>query len=136
MHLSLISAGLLPLNFSISPSREALRPSDVPKSATTALISALVPGSILAFARSVPLAKLSFRRPHSPLGSAAVTAIPAAITLSERTFHSSGVKFDLSVMSIDSSFLENVTADVWGAKTHAGDLAAFEAPDWANDMTG
>src|SRR4029077_1698518 len=100
MHLSLISAGLLPLNLLLSPSRAALRPSDVPKSSTTALMRAFVPASVFAFARSVPLAKLSFSRPHSPLGSAAVIAIPAAITLSRRTFHSSEVKFDLSVMHV------------------------------------
>src|SRR4030095_8993773 len=101
MHLSLISLGLLPFNFVLSASRAAL-PSVVLKSSTTALMSALVPGLVLAFANSVPPAKLSFKRPHSPLGSAAVMAIPAAITLSNRTFHSSGVKFDLFVMSIDS----------------------------------
>src|SRR4029077_3381092 len=99
MHLSLISAGLLPLSLSFKPSRAAFRPSALPKSVTTALMSASIPGSILAFASSVPLAKLSFRRPHSPLGSAAEIAIPAAIGLSSRRFHSSGVKFDLSVMA-------------------------------------
>src|SRR5262249_30284635 len=42
----------------------------------------------------------SLRRPHRPLGSAAETAIPAIITLSRRSFHSSGVKFDLSAMGL------------------------------------
>src|SRR6516165_5537180 len=88
MHLALISAGLLPVSFSFRPSRAVLRPSEVPKSATTAFISALLS------------AKLSLRRPHRPLGSAAETAIPAIITLSRRTFHSSGVKFDLSAMGL------------------------------------
>ncbi len=37
-------------------------------------------------------------RPQSPLGSAAVTAMPAIITLSRTSFHSSGVKFDLSAI--------------------------------------
>src|SRR5262245_20584599 len=73
-----------------------LRPSAVSKSATTALISGLDPGSVLAVARAVPPAKLSLRRPERPLGSAAVTAIPATITLSRRSFNSSAVKFDLS----------------------------------------
>jgi hypothetical protein len=50
----------------------------------------------LAVISALPSAKLSFRRPHRPLGSAAETAIPAIITLSRRSFHSSGVKFDLS----------------------------------------
>src|SRR6516162_5590794 len=62
-------------------------------------MSGFVLGSILAFTSSPPSAKLSFRRPQSPLGSAAVMAIPAIVTLSRRSFHSSGVKFDLSVMS-------------------------------------
>src|SRR5262249_36762759 len=74
-----------------------VRPSAVPKSLTIALMSASVAGSILAFASSVPPAKLSFKRPHNPFGSAAVMAMLVAITLSKRSFHSSGVKFDLSV---------------------------------------
>src|SRR5262245_35754031 len=98
MHLALISPGLLPVSSFLRPSRATLRPSAVSKSATTALISGLDPGSVLAAARAVPPAKLSFRTPQSPLSSAAVTAIPAIITLSRRSFHSSGVKFDLSVM--------------------------------------
>src|SRR5262249_42715789 len=68
------------------------------KSPTMALMSGFVLGSILALTSSPPSAKLSFRRPQSPLGSEAVMAIPAIVTLSRRTFHSSGVKFDLSVM--------------------------------------
>ena len=79
---------LLPLNLVFNASRAAL-PSAVLKSSTTALMRALVPGSVFAFASAVPPAKLSFRRPHNPLGSAAVIAIPHAITLSKRTFHSS-----------------------------------------------
>src|SRR5262245_44229948 len=98
MHLALISPGLLPVSSFLRPSRVMLRPSAVSKSATTALINSFDPGSILALTSAEPLAKLSFRRPQSPLGSAAVTAIPAIITLSRRSFHSSGVKFDLSVM--------------------------------------
>src|SRR5215471_13324177 len=94
--LGLISAGLLPVSFSFRPSRAVLRPSAVSKSATTALISASAPGSNLAVISALPSAKLSFRRPHRPLGSAAETAIPAIMTLSRRSFHSSGVKFDLS----------------------------------------
>src|SRR5499427_7663615 len=100
MHLALISLGLLPVSFCFRPSRAALRPSAVSKSATTALISASAPGSNLAVISALPSAKLSFRRPHRPLGSAAETAIPAIITLSRRSFHSSGVKFDLSGMGL------------------------------------
>src|SRR5215469_12622968 len=47
------------------------------------------------------LAILSFSIPQRPLGSAAVTAMPAIITLSRRSFHSSGVKFDLSVIGVN-----------------------------------
>src|SRR5262249_30095399 len=90
----------LPVSFSFRPSRAVLRPSAVSKSATTALISASAPGSILAVISALPSAKLSFRRPHRPLGSAAETAIPAIITLSRRSFHSSWVKFDLSGMGL------------------------------------
>src|SRR5262245_42582974 len=100
MHLALISLGLLPVNLSFRPSCAVLRPSAVSKSATTALISASAPGSKLAVISALPSAKLSFRRPHRPLGSAAETAIPAIITLSKRSFHSSGVKFDLSGMGL------------------------------------
>src|SRR5262249_50418765 len=100
IHLALISEGLLPVNFCLRPSRAVLRPSVVSKSATTALISASVPGSNLAAISALPSAKLSFRRPHRPLGSAAETAIPAIITLSRRSFHSSGVKVDLSGMGL------------------------------------
>src|SRR5262249_41860046 len=100
MHLALISTGLLPVTFPSRPSRAVLRPWEVSKSATTALISASVPGSILAVISALPPAKLSLRRPHRPLGSAAETAIPAIITLSRRSFHSSGVKFDLSGMGL------------------------------------
>jgi hypothetical protein len=63
------------------------------------LISGFAAGSILTFTSSLLLAKLSFSSPQSPLGSAAVTAMPDIITLSRRSFHSSGVKLDLSVMA-------------------------------------
>src|SRR5262245_65806569 len=99
MHLSLISAGLLPLNLFFKASRAAL-PSAVLKSSTTALTSALAPESVLAFASAVPPAKLSFRRPHSPLGSAADTAVPAAIMLCKVTLHSSGLTLDLIVRDL------------------------------------
>src|SRR6516164_393442 len=94
------SAGFWPLNCCCKPSRDVLRPSPVAKSSTTALTSGLVPVSIFAFASIFPLAKLSSSRPQSPCGSAAVTASPAAITLSRRVFHSSDVKLDLSAMRL------------------------------------
>src|SRR5262249_6573290 len=100
MHCALISPGLLVASFSRKPSRAVLCPSEVSKSATTALISELDPGSIFACLSALPLAKLSLSSPQRPLGSATVTAIPAIITLSRRTFHSSGVKFDLSAIAI------------------------------------
>src|SRR6516165_3469195 len=65
----------------------------------------LAVGSVSAATSAEPSAKLSFRRPHRPLGSAAEIAIPAIVTLSRRSFHSSGVKFDLS--AIDSTPLLN-----------------------------
>src|SRR6478736_4602454 len=107
MHLSLIAEGLPSLNLLLSASRAAL-PSVVAKSLTTALMRGLVPGSVFALAKSVPPAKLSFRRPHSPLGSAAETAMPAAIILCKRIFHSSAVKLDLSAMSIDSFLFSHI----------------------------
>ncbi len=66
---------------------------------------ASAPESILAVTSALPLAKLSFKRPHRPLGSAAETAIPAIITLSRRSFHSSGVKFDLFRHGLTSTCL-------------------------------
>src|SRR5215469_2144568 len=60
----------------------------------------LAVGSVLAATSAEPSAKLSFRRPHRPLGSAAEIAIPAIVTLSRRSFHSSGVKFDLSAIEV------------------------------------
>src|SRR5262245_59580963 len=104
MHLSFISEILPPLNLFFRASRAAL-PSAVPKSATRARVSALAAGSALVLASALPPAKLSFRRPQSPLGSAALIAVPAAVTLPKRTFHSSGVKFDLSVMTSAPVFL-------------------------------
>jgi hypothetical protein len=58
---------------------------------------------------SLPAAKLSLSIPQSPLGSAAVTAMPAIITLSRSSFHSSGEKFDLSVMGV-TPYLRPVSA--------------------------
>src|SRR6516165_11670589 len=100
MHLVVISTGFKPLSFSFRPSRAMLRPWEVSKSATTALMRGFVVGSVFAAISSLPSAKLSFRSPHRPLGSAAETAIPAIVTLSSRSFHSSGVKFDLSAMAL------------------------------------
>src|SRR5262245_52771134 len=101
MHLTLIWSCLIFFNLFFRESRAAF-PSAVLKSSTTALTSALAPALVLTFATSVPPAKLSCKRPHRPLGSAAVTAMPAAIVLSSRTFHSSGVKLDLFVMGAGS----------------------------------
>src|SRR5438874_7630735 len=58
MHLALISAGLLPVNFSLRPSRAILRPLAVSKTATTSLIHASAPGSHFADIRALPSAKL------------------------------------------------------------------------------
>ena len=64
------------------------------------LISGLLPLSSLTFASAVPLAKLSLSKPQRPLGSAAVTAMPAIMTLSSSSFHSSGEKLVLSAISV------------------------------------
>src|SRR5512134_1188301 len=45
------------------------------------------------------LANASLRAPHKPLGSAAVTAIPANIVLCKILLHSSGLKFCLFAMA-------------------------------------
>src|SRR5262249_17877868 len=77
----------------------AERPSDVSKLAMTALINSLELASVFAAATAELLAKASLSVPHRPLGSAADTAIPANITLSEILVHSSGVKFCLFAMA-------------------------------------
>src|SRR5262249_17411787 len=100
MLFDLTSAGLLPASFAFRSSRAAFRPSAVPNSATSALMSGLDAGSIFACATILPAAKLSWSSPQSPLGSAAVTAMPAIIMLSSSTLHSSGVKFDLSAIGV------------------------------------
>src|SRR5262249_37212679 len=100
MHFDLTSADLLSASFALRSSRAAFRPSAAPNSATSALMSGLDVGSIFPCAPMLPAAKLSWSSPQSPLGSPAVTAIPAIVTLSSSTVHSSGVKFDLSVIGV------------------------------------
>src|SRR5215831_3813977 len=78
------------------------------KSATTALINGLALGSAAACASSALLANDSFRRPHSPVGSAAVMAIPAFMGLLKSSAHSSLVKLVLS--AIESLLQESTTA--------------------------
>src|SRR5688572_14111186 len=99
MHLVFISAGAVLANFACSPSRAALRPGPVSRSATTALISALVPASTLAFTSAPPLANPSWSSAHSPPVSAMDTAIPAAITLSNSSVHSCAAKLLLSAIA-------------------------------------
>src|SRR5262249_53206076 len=94
----LTSPGLTPLNLLRKPSWTRLRPSDVSKSATMALISSPDLGSLLAVASALALAMPSFSRPQRPLGSAAVTAMPLDITLSIKICHSSGVNVVLFAM--------------------------------------
>src|SRR5262249_56911032 len=100
MALVLISAGFELANSALSPSRATVRPSPVIKSATTALINGLELGSAAACASSALPANDSFKRPHSPLGSAAVIAIPAFTGLLSSSDHSSLVKFVLSAMDV------------------------------------
>ena len=49
--------------------------------------------------RAQPPAMPSFKSPHTPLGSAAVIAIPATIGLERSRLHSSAVKVDLSAIA-------------------------------------
>src|SRR6516225_3018147 len=112
IHLAVISADFKPRSFSFNPSRAVLRPWEVSKSETTALMSGFAAGSILAFTSSLLLANPSFRSPHNPLGSAAVTAMPAIITLSSKSFHSSGEKLDLSDMDFSPQLY------CWGQELH------------------
>src|SRR5262249_24644673 len=98
MHLAFMAAGVLPVSFACRPSRAALRPSALLKSAATALTSGLAAASMLALASALPPAKDSLRVPQSPLGSAAVIAIPAIIGLSNSRVHSSRVKLFLSAI--------------------------------------
>src|SRR5215472_8135292 len=121
MHLAVISAGFKPPSFSLRPSRAVVRPWEVSKSATTALTSGFVVGSALAAISSLPSAKLSFRSPHRPPGSAAETAIPDIVTLSRRSFHSSGVKFDLSAMDVTPLLMTLLTlSDLFVALRSSG----------------
>src|SRR5262249_22317235 len=92
------------------------------RSATTALTSRPDRGSTCACASALLLAKLSFSNPQRPLGSAAVTAMPAIITLSRRSFHSSGVKFDLSVIGVNPPLARHVAEgrrEATGGAVHA-----------------
>src|SRR4051812_16022063 len=94
MALLFTSGSLLPDSFVWMPSRAAVRPSLVPKSAATALINSFAP-EFLASSNAHPLDSPSFINPQSPLGSATVTAMPAIITLSKSVVHSFGVKLAL-----------------------------------------
>src|SRR4029077_17515294 len=93
--VAVISEGFLPDNCVRSPSRAAARPSPVSNSLVTALISWFALASRAAPITACALAMLSLRVPQSPLGSAAVTAMPAIITLSRSVVHSAAVKSDL-----------------------------------------
>src|SRR5262245_47395277 len=75
---------------------------DLSKSATAALMSSLELGSRLAAASAGRPAAASLRVPHQPLGSAAETAIPAAMMLSNTLAHSSGVKSFLLAMAVSN----------------------------------
>ena len=98
-----MSVALPPASLALSPSRAALRPSDVSKSAATALTSAFAVASVFVATSALPVAKLSLSMPNRPLGSAALTAIPAIIGLSSSRVHSSGVKLALSAMPVSPS---------------------------------
>src|SRR6478752_9996841 len=76
--------------------------SDLSKSATAALMSSLELASRLAAASAKLLAAASLRVPHKPLGSAAETAMPATMMLSNTLVHSSGVKSFLLAIAVSS----------------------------------
>src|SRR5262245_61084429 len=76
------------------------RPSLVRKSETTAFMSGFAFALVAASASAAPPANDSLRRPNSPLGSAAVMAIPAFMGLRKRRAHSSLVKLVLSDMTL------------------------------------
>jgi len=75
---------------------------DVSKSTIAALMSSLELGSRLAAASAKLPAAASLRVPHKPLGSAAETAMPATMMLSNTLAHSSGVKSFLLAMAVSS----------------------------------
>src|SRR5215212_11145147 len=130
MALSRISAGLLPDSLACTPSRAAARPSLVPKSVASVLISSFGP-EVLASSNAHPLDRLSFRSPHKPLGSAAVTASPAIMGLSRSLVHSSGVKFVL----LATADLRWVRANARGVRALLGNNAAEAGwvecrPEW------
>src|SRR4026207_1175366 len=77
-------------------------PSDVSKSAITALMSSLELGSPFAAAGDELVAAASLTVPHKPLGSATETATPATMMLSNTWVHSSGVKSLLLAMAVSS----------------------------------
>src|SRR4029079_17537714 len=78
-------------------------PSEVSKSAMTALTSSLELGSCLDATSAELLAKASLSVPHRPLGSAAETAMPTTVGLSKTLVHSSGVKLCLFAMAASCS---------------------------------
>ncbi|CAN1722769.1 protein of unknown function [Hyphomicrobium sp. 1Nfss2.1] len=96
----LISAGDFPFRPAVISSRAAVRPSDVSMSASSAFISGLAFSALPAVTTAFALAMLSFNIPQIPLGSAMVTAKPASMGLERTSFHSSGVKLDLSAIDV------------------------------------
>ena len=93
--VAVISEGFLPDNCVRRPPRAAARPSPVSNSLETALMSSFALASRAAPITACALAMHSLSVPQRRLGSAAVTAMPAIITLSRSVVHSAGVKSDL-----------------------------------------
>ena len=92
------SLNVVPLNRACRAALAADRPSDVAKSSATALTSGFACELCRASRSAQPPAMPSFRSPHTPLGSAAVIAIPAIIGLESSRLHSSAVKVVLSAI--------------------------------------
>src|ERR1700722_4143968 len=131
-----MSAGLPPANSALRPSRAVLRPSLVEKAATTALTSAFALGSVAACVRASPPANDSFKRPHRPLGSAAVIAMPAIIGLFRSNAHSSAVKLDLSAIDLppERGRIARSHIKATGARLTLGYVPApsLRRPRWAD----
>jgi EAL domain-containing protein (putative c-di-GMP-specific phosphodiesterase class I) len=109
-----------PSNRACIASRAAVRTSAFVRSSATAFASGFAPASCLTSSRAQPPDMLSFSRPQSPLGSAAVIAMLATFGLATMRAHSPPVKFALAVIA-SSSVATSMVALTPGSlnRTHA-----------------
>src|SRR5215831_14364663 len=89
-------------------------------------------GSRLAAASAELLAAASLKVPHKPLGSAADTAMPAAMMLSNTLVHSSGVKSFLLAMAVSNerSVLARYFCCLITSKFAPEDVIAWCQDEW------